>query len=207
MNGIDMAHSNRPRRVVAAVLAAVACSIVVSAQKLKVETHSDPKTDFKAIKTYAWLPPAPVVSHVAPGSASNPELSQEVLGPHIVAAVDRQLVARGLTQTDQDKADVHVVYFAALTVGFDETYLGEYYGYVTGWGSPVLPGYAPTTSMSIHEKGTVLVDMVDRASKRAIWRGSVRTQINQEHTLQKRIERINEGAEKIFEKFPIRPTK
>jgi len=32
----------------------------VGAQKLKVETHVDPKADFKKIRTYGWLPPVPV---------------------------------------------------------------------------------------------------------------------------------------------------
>ena len=185
----------------------LALLVSVEAQKLEVKTNQDPKADFTAIKTYAWLPPAPIVKNVAPDALSNPTLSQEALGPHIVAAVDRQLAARGLTQTDRDSADVHVVYFAALTVGFHQTYLGEYYGYVTGWASPIAPGYTPSTSSTVFEKGTVIVDMVDRASNRAIWRGSVVTRIHQEHTLQKRIERINDGAARLFQRFPIRPTK
>jgi Domain of unknown function (DUF4136) len=181
--------------------------VAVQAQKLEIKTNQDPKADFTAIKTYAWLPPAPVVSHVAPGALTNPTLSQEALGPHIEAAVDRQLAVRGLRKTDRDSADVHVAYFAALSVGFNQTYLGEYYGYVTGWASPLAPGYAPATSSTVFEKGTVIVDMVDRASNRAIWRGSVVTRIHQEHTLQKRIERINDAAERLFQRFPSRPKK
>jgi Domain of unknown function (DUF4136) len=179
----------------------------VEAQKLEVKTNQDPKADFTSIKTYAWLPPAPMVKSTETDELRNPSLNQEVLGPHIVAAVDRQLAARGLTQTDRDSADVHVVYFAAITVGFQQTYLGEYYGYVTGWASPLAPGYTPSTSSTVFEKGTVVVDMVHRASKRAIWRGSIVTRIDQEHTLQKRIERINDAAERLFKKFPIRSKK
>jgi hypothetical protein len=144
---------------------------------------------------------------VAPDVVTNPTLTQEALGPHIVAAVDRQLAARGLTQADRDQADVHMVYFAALTVGFNQSYLGEHYGYITGWPSPIPPGLAPSTSLTIYEKGTVLVDMVQRAAKRGIWRGSVVTRIDQERTLEQRIKRINEAAERMFERFPIRPKK
>jgi hypothetical protein len=181
--------------------------VSVEAQNLEVKTNQDPKADFTSIKTYAWLPPAPMVKPTETDAVRNPSLNQEVLGPHIVAAVDRQLAARGLTQTDRDSADVHVVYFAAITVGFQQTYLGEYYGYVTGWASPLAPGYTPSTSSTVFEKGTVVVDMVHRASKRAIWRGSVVTRIHQEHTIEKRIARINDGAERIFKKFPIRSKK
>ena len=38
-------------------------------------------------------------------------------------------------------------------------------------------------------------------------RSSVVTRIDQAHTLPERIERINEGAERVFERFPIRPKK
>ena len=177
------------------------------AQKLEIKTHKDSSADFSAIRTYAWLPPAPVVRNVAPDAVSNPTLSQEALGPAITAAVDRELTARGLVQAPGDVADVHVAYFAALTVGFNQSYLGEYYGYITGWGSPIPSGLAPSTSMTVYEKGTVLVDVVNRATKRAIWRGTVVTRIHQEHTLEKRVERINDGAARLFRDFPIRRVK
>jgi hypothetical protein len=179
----------------------------VPAQKLEIKTNQDPAADFAAIKTYAWLPPPPIVKNVASEDVSNPTLSQEALGPAIVAAVDRQLAARGLTPTDRETADVHVAYFAALTVGFNQTYLGEYYGYVTGWASPIAPGFAPSTSSTVYEKGTLVIDIVQRTSKRAIWRGAAATRIAQERTLEERIKRLNEGTERIFQKFPIRPKK
>ena len=59
----------------------------------------------------------------------------------------------------------------------------------------------------VHQKGTVVVDVVQRASKRAIWRGSVVTRINQESTMEKRVARINEAAERIFQKFPVKAKK
>ena len=190
----------------AAVLGILVLAAGVGAQKVEIKTYKDEKADFSAIKTYAWLPPAPIVQNVAP-ELSNPTLSQEALGPPIMAAVDRELAARGLKQADRDTADVNVTYFAALTTGFSQTYLGEYYGYITGWGSPIAPGLAPSTSTTIYEKGTVLVDIVQRAQKRAIWRGTAVTRINQDRTLKERVVRINDAAERMFERFPIRPVK
>jgi hypothetical protein len=201
-------HTIRARRWAwSAGVAALLTAGHAAAQKLDIKTDIDRSADFSTIRTYAWLPPAPVVRNVAPDALSNPTLSQEALGPAITAAVDRQLTARGLVQAPADVADVHVVYFAALTVGFNQSYLGEYYGYVTGWGSPIPADLAPSTSMTVYEKGTVLIDVVNRATKRAIWRGTVRTRVHQEHTLEKRVERINEGAERLFRQFPIRPVK
>jgi hypothetical protein len=173
------------------------------AQKLEIKTNRDPTADFSAIRTYAWLPPAPLLKNVASESVSNPTLSQEALGPPIMAAVDRELAARGLVKAPADQADIHVAYFAALSTGFDQTYLGEHYGYLTGWGSPIPEGLAPSTSMTVYEKGTVLIDVVDRAVSRALWRGTVVTRIEHEHTLEKRIERINDGTARLFRDFPI----
>src|SRR5262245_18758812 len=200
-----MIHVNR--RLLGGAIAAFAFVAAVDAQKLEVKTNQDPKADFTAIRTFAWLPPAPMVGNVAPDGLTNPTLSQEALGPHIVAAVNRELKARGWVETDKDKADVHVVYFAAMTTGVNQTYLGEYYGYVTGWASPLALGYTPSTSSTVYEKGTVIIDIVQRESKRAVWRGSVVTRIVQERTLEKRVERINEAARRAFEKFPVKPKK
>jgi hypothetical protein len=194
---------NMTRRV---VLWFLVLALPVAAQKLEVKTNRDEGADFSAIRTYAWLPPVKAISNVAPEYA-NPTLSQEALGPHIMAAVNRHLAARGLVEADRDVADVHVVYFAALTTGFAQSFLGEHYGYITGWGSPIPQGIAPSTSLTAVEKGTVIIDIVQRASKRAIWRGSAVTRIDQEHTLEKRIERINDAADRMFERFPIRVKK
>lgn len=195
------------RTLLAGLLALWGLVVTVDAQKVDIKTHRDQKADFTAVKTYAWLPPAPLVKNVAPDALSNPTLSQEALGPPIVAAVTRELTSRGLTEASAETADVHVVYFAALTVGFNNTYLGEYYGYVTGWASPIAPGYTPSTSMTVYERGTVIVDVVHRVSKRAMWRGTATTKIHQEQTLAKRIERINEASARMFREFPIRPKK
>lgn len=178
-----------------------------AAQKLDIKTNKDKSADFSVVRTYAWLPPAPVVRNFAPDAVTNPTLTQEALGPPIVAAVDRELAARGLVQAPADVADVHVVYFAALSFGFNQSYLGEYYGYITGWGSPIPSALAPTTSVTVYEKGTVLVDVVNRATKRAMWRGTAVTRIQHEHTLEKRVERINDGIERMFREFPIRRAK
>ena len=194
-------------RLMASALLAIPLGATLYGQKLQIKTNSDPKADFASVKTYAWLPPAPLVKNVAPDALSNPQLTQEVLGPHLVAAVNRELTARGWVEAPRDTADVHVVYFAALTTGFNSTYLGEYYGYVTGWATPLAPGYTPSTSSSVYEQGTIVFDIVQRESKRAIWRGTAVTRIVQEHKLEKRIERINEAAHRMFEKFPVRPKK
>jgi uncharacterized protein DUF4136 len=193
--------------IVTSALAGFVLAGVAVAQKVDIKTNQAPNVDFKVFKTYAWLPPVPVVKNVAPDAVTNPTLSEEALMPALVSAVDRELAARGFTKAPADTADVHLVYFAALSVGFDQSYLGEHYGYITGWASPIPIGLAPTTNVNVYEKGTVLVDMVDRAAKKAVWRGTALTRIAQEHSLDKRIERINDAVKRMFEKYPVKPGK
>ena len=193
------------RAVMVGALGSFVFAGVAAAQKVEIKTNQAADANFKALTTYAWLPPVPVVKNVAPDAATNPTLSEEALVPHLVSAIERELESRGFSKAPFDTADVHVAYFAALTVGFNQTYLGEYYGYITGWASPIPIGLAPTTSVSLYEKGTVLVDVVERASNKAIWRGTAVTRIAQEHSLEKRIERINEAAKKMFDRYPVKP--
>ena len=185
-----------------AVLAAT-----VVAQKMEIKAERDPKADFTTIKTYAFLPPAPMVTNVAPGAKGNPNLTQEVMGPHIVAAVERELTERGWVKASEDTADVHVVYFAAMTTGLSQSYLGEHYGYITGWGSPIPPGLAPSTSNEAYQKGTIVVDIVQRAAKRGIWHGMIQARIEQVRKLEDRVKRVNEAVDRMFERFPIKPRK
>jgi hypothetical protein len=192
------------KQVLVSLLVAIALVGVTAAQKLEVKTESDPKADFTVIQTYAWRPAPPIKRDTPPDAISNPTLSDEALGPHIIAAVDRQLQARGLRQSDPETADVHVVYLGAISSAVSSSYLGEHYGYITGWGSPVPAGLAPTTSLTGYQKGTIVVDVVQRAANRAIWRGSVETKIAEGRRLEDRIKRIDEAIERIFQRFPIR---
>jgi hypothetical protein len=192
---------------VGVTLGIVILAATAVAQKLEVKAERDEKADFTAIKTYAFLAPAPMVTNVAPGAKGNPNLTQEVMGPHIAAAVERELTERGLVKASEETADVHVVYFAALTTGLSQTYLGEYYGYVTGWGSPIAPGLAPNTENTAYQKGTIVVDVIQRAAKRGIWHGSIQARIEQVRKLEERVKLVDQAMDRLFERFPIKPRK
>jgi hypothetical protein len=196
------------RSVSRAVLILTAVSVaatLVTAQKIKVESQHDEKADFAALRTYGWLPSPPLKRDTAPDAVTSAGLTQEVLGPHIVKAVDRELVARGLTRIDAGEPDVQVVYYASLSTGMNTADLGSYYQYTTGWALPPVP--AATINLEVYERGTVVIDLIKRNAKTAIWRGTVGTNVNQENRLDKRIARIDEAMAKVFERFPLRPAR
>jgi hypothetical protein len=176
-----------------------------TAQKIKVESHHDEKADFAGLRTYGWLPSPPLTRDTAPDALTDPGLTPEVLGPHIVKAVDRELAARGLAPIASGEPDVQVVYYASLSTGIAAADLGSYYQYTTGWALPFVA--RPTTSLDVFERGTIVVDVIGRNRKTAIWRGTVATNVNHENGLEKRVARIDEAMARVFEGFPVRPRK
>lgn len=191
----------RTFRISIFLVAAGLVAAAAGAQKVKIETHKDDKANFTTLRTYSWLPSPPSPLIVAPDAKGDPTLTQEVLGPHIIEAVDRELTARGWTKITTGEPDVKVVYYAALAVNIDAAQLGSYYQYTTGWG--VLVGTTATTSTEVYERGSIVVDVVSREANRAIWRGSAATRVNRENNLDKRVARLNEAIADMFEKFPI----
>jgi hypothetical protein len=191
----------RTLRVPVFLVAAALVAAGAAAQKVKIDTHRDEQANFSALKTYSWLPSPPSPQIVAPDAKGDPTLTQEVIGPHIIAAVDRELAARGLTKIEAGEPDVRVVYYAALSMNMDTAQLGSYYQYTTGWGT--LVGTFATTNTEVYERGSIIVDVVNRASNKAIWRGSAAARINRENNLDKRVARVNEVIADMFEKFPL----
>jgi len=192
-------------RIPVLLVAAVLVAVTAAAQKIKIETHRDEQANFGALKTYSWLPPPPSPKLVAPDAKGDPTLTQEVIGPHIVAAVDRELAARGLKKIETGEPDIKVVYYALLTMNMNSAQMGDYYQYTTGWGT--LVGTYATTSTETYERGSIVVDVVSPAANKAIWRGSAAAKINRENNLEKRVARVNEVVAKMFEKFPVPPAK
>jgi Domain of unknown function (DUF4136) len=193
------------RRSIVTVLMCAGVASALVAQKLEIKTDVDKAADFSALTTYAWLKSPPVKSDIAPDAVTNPGLSQEKIEPAIVAAVDHELARRGFRRVTDDKPQVQVVYYAALNVGMNSADLGSYYQYTTGWSVPFATGQ--TSSLSVYEKGSIVVDVIDAATNKAIWRASAATRINHENTHEKRVARINEAIGRMFERFPKRNAK
>ena len=97
------------RIVVAGALAGFLFAGVAVAQKVEIKTNQAPDTDFTALKTYAWLPPVPVVKNVAPDAVTNPTLVGGGAGsPYRVSRRARARVSRIQERAVRYPADLHV---------------------------------------------------------------------------------------------------
>ena len=142
----------RVRAVLALAVAVTACS------SMKVEVEYSRSANFKGYRTYAWIsqPPGP---EQAP-AARDPRVREAV-----VSSIDRGLAAKGLTRTDPDKSpDLLVAVYGWSAAGIDVHQYGYGYGYY---------GYHPS-SVSVREyrAGTLIIDLVDAATKQMVWRGT-----------------------------------
>lgn len=104
----------------------------------------DHDVDFSRYKTWSWQTGVPVPPEPVPDK-------------RIREAVARGLAARGLTSVDSD-ATLLVRYYAARSTRIDLLPLDSGSG-------------APPTGIRYVETGSLVVDLVDAASGKVVWRG------------------------------------
>ena len=127
-------------------------SATASAQKVTYDY--DKATDFTKVRTYAWV-------------HSREEVQDELNHKRIVAAVDSQFSAKGLTKVQEGgMADVLVAY----GVGLDRNL--EIEGSSSNWGGPLYRGNRTGSARTQGVvTGTLVVAMADPETKSVIWRG------------------------------------
>ena len=160
---------------------------VCSAQKVTVQYNKE--ADFKQYKTYSWVP------H---GATSRPFLSFDIEG-----AVDNQLQERGLQRLDIG-GDLLVATYGSLSEGVNVSYNHDIYampgldGPVTWANGTPVPG---NSTASYVEKGTLIVDLVDRRAKQLQWRGTAKGKIDPEQK-EKSLELVENAVAKMFKEYP-----
>jgi hypothetical protein len=111
----------------------------------------DRRANFSGYQTYAW--------------AGGTNLADDLNNARIVAAVDRQLGAKGLTQVDSTRnPDLLVVYRVGLHQDL------EINGYDNRWmGPPGGPSWARLERVPV---GTLAVGIIDAKTRSVVWRAA-----------------------------------
>jgi hypothetical protein len=170
-------------------IAALLVPALVIAQKTSYDY--DKTANFAAFKTYAHK--------------EGTKVGQQLIDDRIVAAIDSELAAKGLTKTDS-KPDVYVVYHVAFDKQkdistFSSGYGGGYGAYGWGWGGG-WGGGTTTTSVRDILIGTLVIDMADANKGQLAWRGMGVKEVNTQAKPEKRDKSINEAVKKIFKNYP-----
>jgi len=157
------------------------------AQKIKVDYNKN--VDFSRFKTYSWL---------MPKDPARPFVAMDVVG-----ATDDELKARGLTKT-QSGGDLIVSAYGSLNEGVNVSYDVDIYA------MPGLDGNInwangtprPGNSSAVYiDKGTLVVDLADRASKQLVWRGIAKANLDPDQQ-EKAMETIEKSIAKMFKQYP-----
>ena len=172
------------------VLATALLSTVAHAQKTS--AAYDQKVDFSNYKTYMFS---------NENGARNPLVSQL-----IVAAVEREFTARGLTKVDAIP-DLRVAYVAASLPNLQVASV-PFYTVVNPAYSGMVGGAAAT--MWDVTTGTLVIDLFDNKTDKVVFRGTVKEVLRRAPSADpvadaKLVSKpINKGIAKIFKKYPVK---
>src|SRR6202043_3887835 len=108
-----------------------------------------PGTYFSKYRTYKWVNTG----------AAHPD---QIMDAQIKQAVDSQLASKGMTKTNDDKADLYIGYQASVS---QETQWDA-------WGSRAFGMGTGSWTSSTISVGTLVLDMYDPGKKHAAWPGT-----------------------------------
>lgn len=153
-----------------------------------VHTDHDPAVNFSAYRTYFWAQP--------------PQARNPLVGQRIVDGIDARLAAKGWTRRE-GSGDIALVANVATSEkqSLDTFYTGGAYGN-WGWG----PGWGyggmgtSTTRVNTYTVGTLVLDMFDAQTKRAVWRSTASGTVPD--SPEKIDVQLNAALDKMFATFP-----
>lgn len=178
-------------RAIRILLPLVALAIVGFAQDVRYNFAAG--TDFSKYKTYKWV------------QIKDAQQLNQLAEQQLKAAVDAELSAKGLTKTEDEKADLLIGYQAAVGQEKQFTSYNSGWGYGPGWGGGWYGagggGISTTTSSTIHT-GQIDIDMYDPAAKQLVWRGTASKTINPKAKPEKQQKNLQKAMTKLFKNYP-----
>jgi len=156
--------------------------VAAAASGVEVKIDFDPAVDFSRFKTIGWLEGTP---------AEDEELERK-----IHASIERELVPLGLREV-RENPDLLIVTHASMdrTKEIDVTDFDYWFEY-QGWKRPMAVSQETWDS----NMGVLIVDLLDAASRRLIWRGIATGNVAKKP--EKRGEKLDATMAKLFRKFP-----
>ena len=172
------------------ILAGAALCLLLSTTAFaqKVSINADRSANFASYHTYMW--------------EAGPNPAHGLWDQRIVAAVDKQLQAKGLTKVASNP-DLWVVY--SNSIKDEKSVAGAGYGLGPTWGWGNSGANAAVNTTFVFKIGTLVVEMADTKDKQLVWRGSVSDTINDNSN--KNIKNLDKAVAKLFKGYPPKPKK
>ena len=166
--------------------------LLAGCSSLSVNYDYDTTADFTQYKNYAWM----ARPSTLPANAAQAQQQSDLLDRRIRSAIDAEMGGRGLAQ-DPGSPDVLVLYHLGTQDKIQVTDWGYNYSpYYWGYGGRQVDVYQ-------YQEGTLIIDVVDAATKNLVWRGTGTKVIESTpRTPEEMQARIDNIVNKIMESFP-----
>jgi uncharacterized protein DUF4136 len=177
-------------------------SSMAACETAKVGYDYDPSANFSAYHTYEWA----VAKQEKTGDrrADSPDVDIRIR-----TAVGAQLRVKGYTKPPSGQPDFYVAYHIGVnnmtpdtsTQYFSEGMADHPFTYSVDTRTMGKP-HPTVKDTPVYITGALLIDVIDAASKKLVWRGTASGEINPGLTSEERDERIRGLVHEMFTHFP-----
>lgn len=150
------------------------------------------------IKTYRWY-------DKSQSDVNSP--INEIVRDYIKNAIDRELAAKGLSQQNDAEFDVYVNFNVLAETRADVKAYKVYSGTVHGYNWNRYGGFQADlqtedkTDYLYYREGSLIIDFIDPASDKLVWRGVARKRITKETSQAEREKVIDEAVSAVLTNF------
>ncbi len=166
-------------------LSITALLLTACASSPNISIDSDPAVSFTEYRSYSWL--------------AQPKVGSPLLQQRLVDGINKRMQAKGLKLVQNGDiaiaANIATAQKQSLTTFYDTPVYA-------GWGYRGMgPGMSTaTTTVDTYEVGTLVVDIFDTASKRAVWRGVATATIPDSQDKISTL--LEQSLDKMFAEYP-----
>jgi hypothetical protein len=147
----------------------------------------DRRADFGRYRTYAWT--------------RGTELADSLNHARVVRSIEGQLGMKKLAKVDANgNPDLLVAYHTSFDKNLQINAWSSGYGAARFGG--LRSGTATTQQITV---GTLVIDMLDAASRSIVWRGLASGELDPSATPDKRDKNLNKATAKLFKNYPPKP--
>ena len=122
---------------------------------------------------------------------------------HILDSLRQKIASNGRLTETQTNPDLYVTYHVTAKEETNVSTMGYGYGYGPGWGGGYYYGgggwTGATTTVNTYTVGTLLFDIYDASTKKAVWRGIATATVPSNP--QKGIKKIDSAIDKLSKKW------
>ncbi|MGI9592703.1 MAG: DUF4136 domain-containing protein [Myxococcota bacterium] len=180
----------RSLRLLPLLLACVAACAGVS-----VNQDYDPSADFASYRSFDWFPGSREL-------AGGGQLEDPFLERRIRTAVGRELAAKGYVRAGGARPDFYVNYHVSVQQKLTSSGMNVGYG-VGSYGSWGGVGIGMRTNpVRQYEEGTLVIDFIDGASRKLVWRGTGSKALARSPTPEQTTATIDTATREILKQFP-----